>query len=212
MGGLTEVTPEQFAALEAIAPVLGTDYYLGGGVAVALRMHHRRSRDLDLFTVLADPASLDTALAGTPEVRVVQRSPGTLHLLVHGVPVSLLRYPYALLAPPEPQASIAVPLASTADLAAMKLSAIGGRGARRDFWDLHVLLTGTGQSLEDALDAFALKYPGVDPGYVVRALAYFGDAEAEPMPEGLTAERWTELRRDFERWVLALNSSAREGR
>jgi hypothetical protein len=210
VGGLTAVAPEQLAALEALAPFLGTDYYLVDGVAVALRMHHRRSRDLDLFTEESDPATLDAALTGVPHVRVMQRGPGTLHLLAHGVPVSLLRYPYALLASPEPPASIPVAIASTENLAAMKLSAIGGRGARRDFWDLHVLLTGTGQRLEDALDAFARKYPGVDPGYVVRALVYFGDAEAEPMPEGLTAERWAEVRRDFEHWVRALTSAARD--
>jgi hypothetical protein len=36
------------------------------------------------------------------------------------------------LASPEPPGSIPVAIASTEDLAAMKLSAIGGRGARRD--------------------------------------------------------------------------------
>lgn len=51
MGGVTEVdtiTPRQRAALEKLAPVLGADFYLVGGVAVAAHLGHRTSRDIDL--------------------------------------------------------------------------------------------------------------------------------------------------------------------
>jgi hypothetical protein len=86
----------------------------------------------------------------------------------------------------------------------MKLSALSGRGAARDFWDLHSILERTGFSLEHYLDAFRQKYPSTDVGHVVRSLSYFGDAEAAPLPTGLTAERWSEIRNDFEDWVRAL--------
>lgn len=90
-----------------------------------------------------------------------------------------------------------MPVASRADLTAMKLSAIAGRGAARAFWDLHELLGATGASLDEAMGLFARKYPGHDRGHVLRSLAYFGDADAAPLPTGLTPRRWAELKQWF---------------
>lgn len=42
------------------------------------------------------------------------------------------------------------PLAGLRDLAAMKLSAIAKRGVRRDFWDLHEIISRTEVSLQAA--------------------------------------------------------------
>lgn len=95
-------------------------------------------------------------------------------------------------------------MTSLDDLASMKLSAISSRGKARDFWDLHEILSHRGQSLADALAAFCRKYTQEDVGHVVRSLVYFGDADAEPLPDGLERERWAEIRRDFEHRVLAL--------
>ncbi|WP_437590398.1 nucleotidyl transferase AbiEii/AbiGii toxin family protein [Sorangium sp. So ce1000] len=81
--------------------------------------------------------------------------------------------------------------------------AVRDSGARRDFWDLHALLTSRGRSLGEALDAYARKYAAEDVGHVVRSLAYFADAEAEPMPAGMTEERWTQIRSDLVAWVRA---------
>ena len=92
------------------------------------------------------------------------------------------------------------------DLACMKASAIAGRGAAKDFWDLDVLLEDgiTGGDLEGLLAAFARKYPVEDVGHVVRSLAYFADADAAPLPTGLTPERWEEIKSAFERRVRRL--------
>lgn len=201
-----DLTEGQEAALGTLAPLLGADFYLGGGVAVALRLHHRASRDLDLFASECDPASFEERLAQLPGVRVTARAPGTLHLEVGGVPVSLLRYRYPLLHAPEPSARVPVRLASLEDLVCMKLSAIGGRGARRDFWDLHRMLEASALSVEDALGLFARKFATVDLGHVVRALVYFADADHEPMPAELDSDAWERIKSDFERWVLDLPS------
>jgi hypothetical protein len=206
MGGAVThgITPPQRAALDVLARVVDDSTYLAGGVALALRFGHRQSRDLDLFdpgdpTLHAD-AFADAALG----VRIVTRTPGTLHLEVGGVPTSWLRYSYPLLAKPERIAGIAIPLASLDDAMCMKLSAIAGRGAARDFWDLHEILSRVGVSLDAALDAFRRKYATEDTGHVLKALAYFADAEAAPMPLGLERDHWTRIKHDFERWVLSL--------
>lgn len=93
-------------------------------------------------------------------------------------------------------------LASIDDLACMKLSAIAGRGAARDFWDLHTIVTRTGRPLLDFLDAFRRKYPTEDLGHVLRSLVYFGDA-GDPLPEGLSPSEWKRIQRDFEAWARA---------
>jgi len=103
-------------------------------------------------------------------------------------------------------ADLAFPVASLDDLVCMKLSAISGRGAAKDFWDLDALLArgAAGGSLERALELFARKYASEDVGHVVRSLAYFGEAEAAPLPLGLTREAWGELKHRMLERVRAL--------
>jgi hypothetical protein len=193
----------QHRALERLARLLSPDYYLAGGVGVAAHLGHRTSRDLDFFSA-TDPIELEPVLNREAGVTVTGRAQGTLHLEVDGVPVSLLEYHYPSICPPVRISGLPVLVASLDDLACMKLSALAGRGAARDFWDLHSILKQTGVPLERYLDAFRQKYPSVDVGHVIRSLSYFGDAEAAPLPTGLSPQHWSEIRKDFERWVPAL--------
>jgi Nucleotidyl transferase AbiEii toxin, Type IV TA system len=195
------ITAAQRAALAKLAAVLGEGFYLVGGVAIAAHLAHRTSRDLDLFAT-RDPNDLQSQLDHLPGVEIESRAPGTIHLRVDELPVSLLEYRYPLLVAPSPIANLPVLVASIDDLACMKLSAIAGRGAARDFWDLHTIVTRTGRPLGNFLDAFRRKYPVEDIGHVLRSLVYFGDA-VEPWPAGLSPSLWTQIRRDFETWVRA---------
>jgi hypothetical protein len=97
-------------------------------------------------------------------------------------------------------------VASLDDLACMKVSAIAGRGAAKDFWDLHALLGSgvAGRSLPTLLALYQQKFPVEDVGHAIRALAYFGDADAAPLPLGLTAERWAMIKADVARRVKSL--------
>lgn len=199
------ITSSQRAALAKLAPLVQDGFYLVGGVAIAAHFSHRTSRDLDLFAT-RDPTVLQSDLDHLPGVTVEGRAPGTIHLKVDGIPVSLIEYRYPLLLPPETYADLPVPVASIDDLACMKLSAIAGRGAARDFWDLHTIVTRSHHPLRDLLEAFTRKYPVEDIGHVVRSLVYFGDAGG-PLPAGLTSEHWDAIQRDFETWVRALLQS-----
>jgi hypothetical protein len=203
------VTPEQRAALQALVPALPAGAYLAGGVAIAATLRHRASRDLDLFVKADfDPERLAERLVGeVPGLRVTSMAPGTLYLELNGVPASVLSYRYPLLAEPRPDTELAVPVASLEDLACMKLSAIASRGMARDFWDLHALLEHgvAGGDLEHALRLYQRKFEADDVGHVVRSLVYFGDAEASPLPAGLSQPGWEQIKRDFEDWVSALD-------
>jgi hypothetical protein len=209
MGGMSErdaITDEQRAALAKLASILGDGFYLVGGVAVAAHLAHRTSRDLDLFAT-RDPNELRSLIDHLPGVEIESRAPGTLHLRVDEIPVSLIEYRYPLLVPPSSIANLSVPVASIDDLACMKLSAIAGRGAARDFWDLHTIVTRTGRPVTDFLDAFRRKYPVEDIGHVIRSLVYFGDV-GDPLPKGLSPSRWERMQRDFEVWVRAVFETA----
>lgn len=202
MGGV-KLDPRQHAALAKLGPALPASYYLAGGTGLAAHLAHRTSRDLDLFGT-TDPNDLLPVLEAMPGVSISDRAIGTLHLVLDGIPVTLLEYRYPVLAGPERLVGIPVPVASLLDLACMKLSAIAGRGAARDFWDLHTILESTGGPLVELLAAFQKKFGSVDVGHVVRSLAYFADADSEPLPIGLTPERWAVVKRDLEARVLGL--------
>jgi len=207
MGGtvIAGITEAQVRALKALIGILPSNTYLAGGVAVALRFHHRLSRDLDLFVESGNPEELASVLQAIgQQVKIISRAEGTLYAEVCGVPVSILRYAYPTLSAPEQLGNVSIAVASTADLACMKLSAISSRGAKRDFWDLHVLLGTFPRGLPEALELYKRKFPVEDIGHVVRSLAYFADADAEPAITELSAKHWETIKADFRCWVTAL--------
>ena len=84
----------------------------------------------------------------------------------------------------------------------MKLSAIASRGSRKDFVDIFALGKAF-QPLSDMLRAYQRRYHIADIGHLWYALAYFDDAEQEPMPEMLWDAPWSVMRQTVESWVRA---------
>jgi hypothetical protein len=174
-------------------------FYLAGGTALTLRHGHRRSVDFDFFR--EDPFDAQgLARAVEDRVAVFERLPSgehTLYVRLEGVTASFFRYPHALLDAPEPSAW-GFGLASDRDIAAMKLEAIAGRGARKDFVDLW-LLCNQGLSLESTFDLFERKFGAgrTERYHRLRALAYFDDAEKQPMPDMLLPCDWTAVKAFF---------------
>jgi len=89
-------------------------------------------------------------------------------------------------------------LADPDDIAPMKLSALAGRGSRKDFVDLYAYARQVAP-LSQVFERFREKYRGVivDPYHLIRSLSYFGDAEAEPMPEVLGEITWEAIKAFF---------------
>jgi hypothetical protein len=80
------------------------------------------------------------------------------------------------------------------DIGLMKLAAINSRGTRRDFVDLYCLRNTI--SVDSLLALAATKYadrPSFLP-IAARALAYFDDAERQPMPVMLKPVQWKDVR------------------
>lgn len=203
------VTAEQRAAIRALAAALPSKAYLAGGVAIAATLCHRSSRDLGFFVPDSFDAErmaeeLTARIAG---LVITGTASGTIYLEVNGVPASVIRYRYPHLKDPARNDALSARVASLEDLACMKLSAIASRGLARDFWDLHALLHHGvgGGDLGSVLELFRRKFASDDIGHVVRSLVYFGDADAAPLPAGLSEKTWREIKRDFESWVLHLS-------
>jgi len=161
--------PHWEAVPEGIRPLL-TDlgrmdavrpFYLAGGTAVALRLGHRVSRDLDFFS---ETDSLDTprrqeivaALRATGRSATLQRSAfTTLVLIADAHHLSFFSYSYDLVDDTNDLNGIRV--AGLLDVALMKIDALSGRGMKRDFVDLYVIAQQT--PLDKILELGQKKYP-----------------------------------------------------
>ena len=192
---------DALSAATRLAPVLGGRFYLAGGTGLALRYGHRISLDLDLFSRedKLDANGRQTLLSDlktSGKAEVLECSDRTLHLRVGRTPVSLFHYPYALCGPTTEWRGI--PVASDVDIGAMKINAIAGRGARKDFLDLYWICRKTG--LERILDAVETKFPDHADFLVSasKALVYFEDAEQEPEPRLLRPLSWRKIKAYFE--------------
>jgi hypothetical protein len=193
-----EVLPEGWAraAGDLAARSVLDGFYLSGDTGLALHFGHRRSVDLDLFGGTDfDPAALQTRLAGLQSLTIRRAARGPLHLVLHGVLVSFLHFPYPLLFSPAPFHPLAV--ADPRDIAGIKVNAIATRGHRRDFVDVYVAAQRYG--LGEILRWFDAKFASTpyDRVHILKALVYFKDAEEQPMPDMLAPLDWSEVTRFF---------------
>lgn len=194
------LTAAQLTVLDGLKPIPAVgDFYLAGGTALALRHGHRRSIDFDFFRPTPfDVQELAVALARAfDDIERLPTGEQTLYVRLCSVTTSFFNYPYRLLEEVAPT-PWGFGLASDSDVAAMKIEAIAGRGSRRDFVDLYLLCRG-GLTLDAAFDLFEQKYGTrrTDRYHRLRALAYFDDAEREPMPDLLVPFDWDETKRFF---------------
>jgi hypothetical protein len=91
-------------------------------------------------------------------------------------------------------------LASLDDLACMKLAAIAQRGSRKDFVDIHALIS-KHCPLEELLLLYRKKFSLQDISPVLYGLVYFEDAELEPAQQMLWKISWRQIKRDISQWV-----------
>jgi hypothetical protein len=190
------LTAEQVTVLERLSGLTPIQsFYLAGGTALALRHGHRRSIDFDFFR--KDPFD-SFALASALELAFdrFERLPSgehTLHVRLQGVSASFFRYRHPLVVPAQPT-QWGFTLAADEDIAAMKLEAIAGRGSRKDFVDLY-LLCRNGMTLEAVFDLFERRYgtARTERYHRLRALAFFEDAERQPLPDMLVELDWSDV-------------------
>ena len=154
------------------------DFCLAGGTALALYLGHRKSVDIDLFS-LKDfgTAALLEHLEQTYNFSVQFSTENTLKGFINGIFVDLITHNYPLVAKNENEKGIC--LYSIQDIAAMKVNAIAGDGTRiKDFIDIYFLLKK--YSLTGIISFFTKKYGLRNEFHAVKSLGYFDDLDAEP--------------------------------
>lgn len=153
-------------------PLLAT-FNLVGGTALALRIGHRKSVDLDLFTREAfDLEALKSMLIEKYDLKVSFARQQTLKGFIGGVMIDCIRFDYPHLEAPEEVDGVR--LESIPDIIAMKLSAIAQNGTRiKDFIDIATL--STHYSFDEMLQFYTNKFPNVNIVMPVKALTYFDE-------------------------------------
>jgi predicted nucleotidyltransferase component of viral defense system len=198
---LTPNTQQAFQHLKAQAFI--QNFYLAGGTGLALHLGHRFSVDLDFFS--ENPNSLGTEeraiirrAVEDPTLTITHDKDGTFVVTWQGVGLSFFVLDsYPLVTPVATLEKIRV--ASVKEIGAMKLAAVIGRGTRKDFVDLYFILQQV--SLEELFSVAAVKYARVRTfaTSATRAMAYFEDAEALPMPKMLDPTPWSKMKRYLEK-------------
>ena len=164
---------------------------LVGGTALALQLGHRKSIDLDFFgTVDCEAEYLRESIAGIASLTILKESPHIHIYIVDGIKVDIVNYKYPWL--DDVVLEQGLRLASVSDIAAMKITAIIGRGTKKDLIDIAFLLHHF--SLEEILHFYAAKYNDSSVFMAMKSLAYFDDAEADPMPDMFVNQSWQQVK------------------
>lgn len=155
--------------------VLLSSFNLVGGTSLALRMGHRKSVDLDLFTKDDfDLQELRELLVNKYDFQVSYEKGKTLKGFINNVKIDLIKYDYPQVCSVETIEGIR--FESIPDVIAMKLSAICDNGSRmKDFIDIAFL--SSKYSFDDMLKFYSTKFPASNQMMLAKALVYFADID-----------------------------------
>lgn len=146
---------------------------------------------MDLFgTIECDAEELKDAI-GSCGTAIALKESANIHIYsVDGIKVDIVNYKYPWL--DDAIEENGVVLAKLPDIASMKVNAIIGRGTRKDFVDLANLLKC--YSLSQILNFYFRKYPEASMFLAAKSMAYFADAENDPMPYMFTKDTWDDIK------------------
>ena len=176
------------------------NYYMIGGTALSLQLGLRESYDFD-FCV---PENFNNELLlkeiqtlGQTEVK--QNQKGTLDVILNGVQVSFFYYPNPVIKEfVKVEEMPKLNMASVLDIAVMKVVAIGGRGSKKDFFDLYNIMNKSNITVDELAKGLVQKCgTNVNFANVIMGLSYFEDAEQEILPRTFVEYDWEEIKKFF---------------
>jgi len=204
MLSLQTVLPDTLELLKALMrmPEL-VNMRLVGGTSLALQYGHRRSIDLDLFGEAdEDTDELTEALReNVDKVVVGGHSKRIKAYYLNNVKVDIVNYSYPWI----DNAIIedGIRLASPKDIAAMKVNAVIGRGTKKDFIDIFYLLKHF--TFYDLIQFYLKKYPDGSEYRALLSMAYFDDADPQPMPYMFEQVEWEDIKQCIKHEVEYFN-------
>jgi predicted nucleotidyltransferase component of viral defense system len=182
------------------------DFILVGGTALSLRIGHRISVDIDLFTGNPyDCVDYDAIEACFKAKYSYVNRPDVTNIVGMGrsyyvgnsskesVKIDLF-YTDAFIRPHSLIGNIRI--ASLDDLVAMKVDVIQRKGRKKDFWDLHELLGR--YSLEQMIALHEERYPySHDKATIINNFTDFEKADEDFNPVCLRGKFWEVIKADF---------------
>lgn len=203
MLSLRTIEPHTLELLKALMqePVL-SELRLVGGTALALQYGHRSSIDLDLFGKIdIDGYELQSILSKYGTLKVENETKIIHQYYIDNIKVDVVNYPFEWIS--DVIEDNGVRLASPIDIAAMKVNAIEGRGTKKDFIDMYMLLQH--YSLEEIIAFYQQKYPNYSIFRALRSLTYFEDAEDQFMPQMFIEDTWESIKQYITNQVKLYN-------
>jgi len=195
---------------EQILEILGNlervkDFYLAGGTALALQIGHRISEDFDFFTIKSFDSDIffKFLLNNFKEkIKKTKSDQGMLYININNISTSFIEFKYPLLQK-KMQVFKGIRIAGIKDIGAMKISAITGRGAKRDFIDLYFLFK-LGYSLKELIYFYYQKFNSNTENNTLlyKSLLYFNDADEEETPVIFESVTWETIKKEIKKEVL----------
>lgn len=150
-------------------------FYLVGGTALSLRIGHRESIDIDLFSSSDfDGNELAEYLRNKYGADVKRHKENYASGSIGEVDFDFISHKYPSIRPIENIEGIR--MMSNQDISAMKINAIVNSGQRiKDFIDIHYLLKK--MPLDEIIGFYCKKYPNVDPNTAKSSLMYHNDID-----------------------------------
>jgi hypothetical protein len=175
------IAPDTFNLIVELQQIKELEsFYLVRGTALALKLGHRNSIDIDLFTQSEfDTDFILDLLRDKFNLEINKTFRNGILCYINDIKVDFIRHNYPFVNEPVHEESIIY--LSLEDIAAMKVHAISNSGKRlKDFIDLYFLLEMF--SLNDILKFYSIKYPDFNPVIPVRAINYFEDIDLSIEP------------------------------
>ncbi|MGV8090639.1 MAG: nucleotidyl transferase AbiEii/AbiGii toxin family protein [Mangrovibacterium sp.] len=197
------IEPRTFSLLKKLMELPSLrSFSLVGGTALSLRYGHRSSIDLDLFFhEKFDHVNIENELIhefGSNFNYERGHKNFGIFCYIHKIKVDIVYFPHIPIASIETTDNIRI--YSSADIAAMKIQAILGRGKKKDFWDLYELLQH--YSLQQLIDWHKQKYPSQMLAISIpNAITYFVDAEESETPVSFKKQTWEGVKKGIQRAV-----------
>lgn len=156
------------------------DFYLVGGTALALKIGHRKSIDLDLFSNFSfDTGQLLENLSADFPFQLFFSANNTLKGAINNIQIDILAHRYPIIGEIVNVGNIS--MLSVEDIVAMKLNAISVSGQRvKDFIDIYYLLDN--YSIAEMIAFYKKKYTQYSEINVLKSIIWFDDVDLSDWP------------------------------
>lgn len=188
-------------------------FRLVGGTSLSLQLGHRESVDIDLFSALPYgsinfrdiDAYLDQQFQYVDDIRELFPGMGKSYLIgddrVNAIKLDVYHTDSFIT---HEIISDGIRMASVEEIVAMKLDVIQQEGRKKDFWDLHELLSDFG--IGEMLQLHEKRYPyGHDKKLILKNFINFNRADEDFDPICLRGKYWEFIKEDIKEAVAAYN-------